>query len=197
MFERKAYYDLVRETMKEVKTERISPDEWKKFRDLRMEALGKEPDALSPFVFNNRSETEWNNADWKNWMELLGREENRFGCFIAKDRDRFIGMLGYGDQGRQSKSAFLWGMYVNKDYRGQDIGEKLIKATLENLKSDSRYDKVELTVMASNIEVMNFYERFGFRISEAKQIEGPNGEISEVYVMEKELRDQKKSEEEN
>lgn len=187
MFERKAYYDLVREQMEKVEISKIQPDEWKKYRDLRLEALKKEPYAISPAIQNKKEETDWQEEYWRSWLKLFEGNDAPMGCYVAKNKDCYVGMLGYSEQRKGSGTALLWGMYVNKNFRGKNIGESLMKTTLETLANDSRFNRVELVISGGNSEVMDFYEKFGFQMTEAKQTETENGEISESYVMAKEL----------
>lgn len=52
------------------------------------------------------------------------------------------------------------GMYVQPQYRGQGIGEKLMR---ELEKIYSSYDKISLKVRRDNISAVNLYKKFGFK----------------------------------
>lgn len=165
----------------------LSPDEWQEFRRVRLEALKAEPNALAAFQKKDRSEPEWTREDWQDRVRLLSGENSPLRCMAARDRGRIIGMLGYGKVFSEPGAAFLWGMYVNKDYRGKGVGETLLKDALNTLKNDKKYKRVILVVSAGNTDVIDFYEKNGFHLAEVRQDEPKDGEMTETYVMAKDL----------
>lgn len=186
MFENKAYYDLVRETMKKVEITEISPEDWKQFRQIRKEALKNEPHALSPLRKGDVPESEWDENDWREMTDFLNGEH--WGCLVAKDRGQMIGTLGYSKT--PNKTAILWGMYVDRNYRNKDIGKSLLDEALDILKRKAQCEKIELAVTGNNADVMDFYERFGFQMTEAiDETDEKTGEKYEKYVMTLNLKD--------
>ncbi len=55
----------------------------------------------------------------------------------------------------------LWGMFVHPDYRGTDLGDRLVACILDHARDT--VEEVRLTVGASNRAAIRLYERAGFR----------------------------------
>ena len=53
-------------------------------------------------------------------------------------------------------------LFVNPKKRGKKIGEKLVKATSEEFKR-RKIKEYKITILASNSQGINFYERLGFK----------------------------------
>lgn len=84
------------------------------------------------------------------------------------------------------KTAMINDIAVQKSYRGNSIGSKLMKRLINILRKDN-VNKITLWVHWSNAAAIPFYYRFGFRIkkcSKTKDISGvPDGE--DVILLEK------------
>ena len=66
---------------------------------------------------------------------------------------------------RAVKNWTLNDLYVDKDYRRQGIGEKLIKTAMEYAKSDNA-NFVELSTAVDNYTAQSIYEKIGFKKQE-------------------------------
>src|SRR5690348_11226561 len=66
---------------------------------------------------------------------------------------------------RAVKNWTLNDLYVDKDYRKQGIGEKLIKTAMEYAKSDNA-NFVELSTAVDNYTAQSIYEKIGFKKQE-------------------------------
>jgi len=62
------------------------------------------------------------------------------------------------------------GMGVVADFRGQGIGQKLIKAALQRAKENG-LEKVELEVFHTNTNAISLYEKMGFVVEGRKRRE--------------------------
>ena len=59
---------------------------------------------------------------------------------IAKDGDRVVGFVGYGDRGEEApETGEIFAIYVLSEYYGTGVGRQLMEAGLEQLKE---YPKV-------------------------------------------------------
>lgn len=61
----------------------------------------------------------------------------------------------------QTKKGEIESIYVEADYRGQGIGETLIKRALAWMDEQGTYERA-IVVASGNEEVLAFYARFGF-----------------------------------
>ena len=74
-------------------------------------------------------------------------------------------------------------MGVSAAFRGQGIGERLIKATL-NAAEQYGLERVELLVYASNVSAIGFYEKIGFVCEGTKKkARKLDGEYDDVHIM--------------
>ncbi len=78
------------------------------------------------------------------------------GCFAAEKGDRMVGVLSTTAYGRV---AYLGAVIVDPATRGQGVGNTLMRAALEHLDAVG----VETVVLYAYLNVVPFYEKFGFR----------------------------------
>lgn len=84
-----------------------------------------------------------------------------FGAYDDKT-GRIIGMVGFRQEEglKDQHKGYLWGFYVEPDYRGASVGRALIAVLLEA--AASIVEQIHLSVIADNINTIAFYERLGF-----------------------------------
>jgi RimJ/RimL family protein N-acetyltransferase len=83
-------------------------------------------------------------------------------CFVALDGERVIGWCDISSLNRPVFAhAGVLGMGVLDGYRGQGVGEALMRATLDAAKA-AGLTRVELTVREHNLRAMKLYEKMGF-----------------------------------
>ncbi len=63
----------------------------------------------------------------------------------------------------RAKSARIYSIGVNQDFRGQNIGSQLIKTVIEIVKSKN-IKIIRLEVRVDNIQAIELYKKFGFII---------------------------------
>lgn len=78
------------------------------------------------------------------------------GCFAAEDEGRVVGVLSTTTYGRL---AFLGTVIVSPEARGRGIGGCLMRAALRHLAATG----VETVRLNAYLDVVEFYERLGFR----------------------------------
>ena len=103
--------------------------------------------------------------DYLNRFTLEKAEKMAFSwtdhLIIAKDGDRVIGFVGYGDRGDESpETGEIFALYVLSEYYGTGVGKQLMDAGLEQLKE---YPQICLWVLKENKRAIRFYEKCGFR----------------------------------
>ncbi len=102
---------------------------------------------------------------------------------IAKDGDRVIGFVGYGEYQDETlpHCGEIFALYVLADYHGKRIGYELMNAALDQL---SAYPRIALWVLKGNERAIRFYERYGFRFDGTEQeimLGTPNAELRMIY----------------
>lgn len=79
---------------------------------------------------------------------------------VAKDGDRVVGFIGYGDRGEEApNTGEIFALYVLSEYYGKGTGLQLMEAGLDQLKE---YPQVCLWVLKDNKRAIRFYQKCGF-----------------------------------
>ena len=122
------------------------------FRDIRLEALQRSPEAFGSTFEHERSQS------LAQFEEVLGKSDV-FGAFRGPD---LVGMAGYRTQAgaKQAHKGLLWGMYVRPVARGTGAAEQLVKAVLNHARE--RVELVQLVVVSENEVARKLYRRCGF-----------------------------------
>ncbi len=82
------------------------------------------------------------------------------GILVAKEEDRVIGFLGYGNRGAEAPGiGEVFALYVLPEYHGKGVGLSLMKAGIRQL---AAYDEICLWVLKENARAIRFYEKCGF-----------------------------------
>jgi len=113
-------------------------------------------------------------ADFQRLLALAPK-----GCFAAEREGRVVGVLSTTAYG---PVAYLGAVIVDPAFRGQGVGEAMMRAALEHLDGSG----VETVVLNAYLNVIPFYEKLGFRREytnyrwEGTQDGGPAPEIHPV-----------------
>ncbi len=155
---------------KGIQIRRITPDDWQVYKNIRLEMLDSDPDAFPKQAFNDMRDHQGK------WVERI---KNGI-VIIAFDAEKPIGMVR-GIPALDSRQATIKNMYVNKDYRGQKIGESLLENVLGNLENLGIL-KVLLEVEDTQESAIKMYQKHGFTESARIKQEDRDGEM---IIMEK------------
>jgi ribosomal protein S18 acetylase RimI-like enzyme len=104
--------------------------------------------------------------------------------FVAEDAGRIV---GWCDISRDSVPTYahegMLGMGVLAEYRGRGLGERLIRTTLAAAAS-AGFERVALSVYASNARASALYRKVGFRL-EGTRVRGRklDGVYDDVHMM--------------
>jgi len=132
----------------------VRPDDWRSYRDVRLEMLQEEPDA---FWFTYADEAIYDEADWRERIE---------GAWLvqARDAEGVLGTAGLGShwEPERATTATLFGMYVAPRARGRGVGEALVRAVLDEARHMGK-SEVILEVTSSNAAAEALYARCGFQ----------------------------------
>jgi len=101
---------------------------------------------------------------------------------VGKDDDVVVGFAAW-------KSTQLGQLFLDPEYRGSGLAERLIEAAEQTLRDQGSYE-LELHCLVGNERAKRFYERMGWRVSEvmSEPVRGDaGGEHRDFWVMRKSL----------
>ena len=129
--------------------QRLGPDEWETFRELRLRALRE-----APYAFGSRF-NDWVQAPESRWRErLTGVPLN----LVARRADELLGMASGSLNG--DDEAWLISMWVDPAARGSEVAAALIGAVVEWASAAGR--STYLMVRSDNARAIAAYARAGF-----------------------------------
>ena len=163
----------------------LHPDEWEAYRDLRLEALRREPqafattfaDALKTPDSSWRARLEGANGSRGPWMLFAEQAGDLAGMAAAYTRDD--GMVE------------IVSVYVRPAARGRGISRLFMDALLRRIAADSSVEVVTLTVNKRQSMARALYVSLGFAVTGEVAATMGDGLLHDECIMEKALnRDQ-------
>ena len=138
---------------------KLQPHESAIYREVRLACLKN-----APQFFGSTYEEEILNPkfSFETYIETDSPDHVMFGAF---DGERLIGITGFNRMARKRAShrGELVQVFVEPGYRGQNIGEKLLRHVLEYAFALDGIEQVQLSVIASNQTAIKLYEKLGFK----------------------------------
>jgi RimJ/RimL family protein N-acetyltransferase len=129
------------------------------YREVRLACLKKVPQ-----YFGSTYDEEVLNPKFmfETFIETDSPDHVMFGGF---DLERLIGITGFNRMARQRAMhrGEIVQVYVDSNYRGQNIGEKLIRQALDYAFHLEGIEQVQLSVIAGNQTAIRLYEKLGFK----------------------------------
>lgn len=129
------------------------------YRQLRLEALEREPLAFTDSVAEHQAMT------LESIRNRLGSAEDNFvlGAFIDR---QLIGMAGFfrrrGEKIRHRGG--IWGVYVSQECRGKGVGRALLGELIGLVQLLPGMEQVALAVSSQNVGAKGLYESLGFEV---------------------------------
>lgn len=140
---------------KPVTVHRLVPDDWRRFREIRLRALAEAPAAFSSTL------AEALQLDAAAWRTRLATRAQ----FLATISSEPVGTAG----GIETESGpELISMWVDPRVRGSGVGDRLVRAVLDWAAAQG-FDSVLLWVASGNEAAERLYARHGFRRTGASQ----------------------------
>src|SRR5215208_137120 len=138
---------------------KLQPHESAVYREVRLACLKNVPQ-----FFGSTYEEEVLNPKFmfETFIETDSPDHVMFGAF---DQERLIGITGFNRMARQRAMhrGEIVQVYVDSNYRGQNIGERLIRLALDYAFHLEGIEQAQLSVIANNQTAIRLYEKLGFK----------------------------------
>jgi GNAT superfamily N-acetyltransferase len=137
-----------------VEVRRVSADEWRALRDVRLRALEAAPSAFATRLEEARERPdEW----WIDWAAKSAEDDGQT-MFLAWEGAAQLGIAGtFVEDGR----PWLIAMWTDPGARGRGVGRALVEATAEFARATG-YRDLFLQVLESNDSASSLYRSCGF-----------------------------------
>jgi ribosomal protein S18 acetylase RimI-like enzyme len=129
----------------------VTPDEWRLWRDIRLEALGSDPEEFGSTLAREQEfgEDEWR-ARAAEGLKLVALDPGPAGLVAATG---------------EPDGLYLYSMWVHESHRGRGLGEALVSTVL-TWAAEEGWQVVRLRVWEDNLPARRLYKRLGFVQSE-------------------------------
>jgi len=99
------------------------------------------------------------------FLKSLNHSGNESAIFAALDGKTVIATLGIykEDHIKKNHKAVIWGMYVDKNYRRQGLGHRLLDTAIQFAQHNMRVASVALSVEFKNESAKKLYLSKGFK----------------------------------
>ncbi|EJN04124.1 GNAT family N-acetyltransferase [Phyllobacterium sp. YR531] len=126
------------------------------FQELRLRGLKTMPEA-----FGSSFEEEVDLPISEIHRRLDTRPNAVFGAFSGQE---LVGVAGFAGnpKTKQRHKGLLWGVYVDEQWRGHQLGKRLTQAVIDYARE--HVDTLHATVMAANISARTLYLGLGFTV---------------------------------
>ncbi len=103
--------------------------------------------------------------------------------YVGRKEGKIVGLIEYMRDWEEPCKAYMMGVSIAKDMRGQGFGTMLIEASLQALKKEN-IAEVELTVDPKNLGAIQVYEgKLGFVTKDIRRDEYGAGENRLVMIL--------------
>lgn len=165
------------QTPEKISFKKVSPDDWQKFRDIRLKGLQTDPQA---FGGTFESESQENEEYWK---ERFSNPERCF--YVAENENIFVATAG--SKKIADDNWMIVAVYTLPEFRGKNISNELISRVIEEAKKTGA-GKVSLMVNNYQESAINLYKKMGFEIIKIeKDQKMGDGKVYDEYYMEKKI----------
>ncbi len=135
---------------------RLSPDEWRLYRVLRLSAMRDAPDAFGSTLARERG---FADEEWQ--RRLVGDETAVNAPLVAEVAGEAIGLAWGRIESATPDVAHLYQMWVDPLHRGRGAGRLLLDAVVAWARERGA-SKVQLGVTEGDTPARRLYERAGF-----------------------------------
>ena len=138
---------------------KLQPQESSLYRLIRLACLTNSPDQFGSTYAEEASTPV---LKFETYIEQGSSSRFMFGAF---DGGELIGIAGFDRKERQRDRhrGELVQVYVDADYRGQKVAERLLRGVIERAFSLDGLEQIQLSVVAGNGAAIRLYEKLGFK----------------------------------
>jgi RimJ/RimL family protein N-acetyltransferase len=158
--------------------EKLLEDRWQDCRDLRLEALQKEPLAFSSSYEEEQATP-----------ENIWRQRIKNNLFVMAD-GKPVGIAGFfrNTHKKTSHVCEMYGVYLREEYRKQGIGKRLIEAVLAEMQNLKGVTILEVGVNPTQKAAKHLYQKYGFKtVGHFRKWMCVDGKYYDALIMEKHL----------
>lgn len=154
---------------------RLSPADCHDYRTIRLRALETEPQAFGSVY----------DVEALRPIEAFAERLATAVVFGAYQDSRIVGMAGFKRESglKDAHKAFVWGVFVESDYRKMGVGQALISALIVVARAE--VEQLTLAVISENKTAISLYERNGFQIYgvEPRALKSAAGYVDEALMV--------------
>ncbi|MEO6019316.1 MAG: GNAT family N-acetyltransferase [Knoellia sp.] len=131
---------------------RVTRDNWRTYRDVRLAALLDTPRA---FANTYAVSAAYPDESWLARLESMK-------TWLAVDADRPVGTVSlWHSTDQPADEIYLIGLWVSASVRGRGVGDLLVSTAIATAAEDG-FSRVHLEVSKENVPAQRLYERQGF-----------------------------------
>jgi len=136
----------------------LTPADTLSFKTLRLAALQAAPTGAAS---SYEEEKDRSDDEFGKRLERT-TDKTVFGAF---DGERLVGIVGIRREAMRKfqHKGFIWGVYVDPDFRGQGVSRKLLTEAIAFTRQIPGMTQINLIVVASNVAAVALYRSLGFR----------------------------------
>lgn len=153
---------------------KLSPDEWQKYRDIRLLALKSDPQAFGSSYDEEMKLTE---TDWRNRINVM---------WFASINGDVVGLIGLlqRDNLASKHCGYIISLWVKPEFRGRGIAKSLVQK-LKSLAPSLGLRKLSLQVSRTQPNAKHLYENLNFsEVGLLKENLLKDGVYLDEYLME-------------
>lgn len=171
--------------MDKIKVIELSPNRWREYRELRLEALQKDPQA---FGQKYHKAVDFPDSYWTEHLENTIKKDKLLVHF-AESNGKLIGMIeAFFHSNEETKdSAQIFSVYVTLAFRGRGIAKRLQAHLLLELGKTQGLKKVRVMVNKMQKSAVNLYKDGNFKVISTQNKVLGDGKEYEIDTMEQEL----------
>lgn len=138
---------------------KLQPNESSIYREIRLTCLQNAP---NNFGSTYEEEVLIPKLKFEMFIENDSQDHFMFGAF---DDRKLIGTTGFNrmDRQRAMHRGEVVQVYVDSNYRGQNVGERLLRSVLDYAFALDGLEQIQLSVIAANQTAIRLYEKLGFK----------------------------------
>ena len=134
----------------------LTEDDWRLFSEVRLKALQTDPQV---FGSNYELESKYSETDWRDRLRAKD-----LAVFLLFADETPIGITGVGvsraDPTR--RTAFLWGSWLEPEFRRRGISDLMYKTRLDWARNQPGIEKIVVSHRASNVASKYANQKHGF-----------------------------------